>query len=282
MTDAPNAEEADYWSGPSGLTWIECEESLDASFASVTDLILSEAALNPSERVLDIGCGTGSVTLSAAKTVGTGGHVLATDISAPLLARTDIRAGGLPQVESLCSDAQTTPWPSPSFDVALSRFGVMFFADPAAAFANIARAIRPGGRFVFAAWGPYPKNPWWVIPQRIAAARMGRPPGISPHSPGPMGLSDMDWSLEQFRRGGIEGIHGEYADLMLVAPGSARDLALFSARVGPAARVIRLFEATEADKEAIVDDLTAAYQPFERSTGVHIPAVINLFTATLG
>ncbi len=281
MTDAPNVEEADYWSGPSGLTWIECEDNLDASFESVTDLIVSRAALQSGERVLDVGCGTGALTLAAAHAVRAGGHVLATDISVPLLARTDNRASGLSQVSSLHADAQTTIWPRPPFDSAVSRFGVMFFADPAAAFANIARALRPGGRFVFAAWGPYAQNPWWMIPQRIASARLGRPPKISPHCPGPMGLSDMDWSLDQFQRGGIDGIQGERVDLTLIVPGSARDLAVFSTRVGPAARVIRLFEASEADKEAIIDSLTSAYQPFEQSSGVHIPAMINLFTATL-
>ncbi|MGI9389161.1 MAG: class I SAM-dependent methyltransferase [Boseongicola sp.] len=281
MTDAPNAEEAEYWSGPSGLTWIECEENLDASFASVTDLILSRAVLRSGERVLDIGCGTGAVTLASAHVVGAGGHVLATDISSPLLERTHKRANGLPQVGALRSDAQTTRWPDSAFDVAVSRFGVMFFSDPAAAFANIARSLRPGGRIVFAAWGPYPENPWWVIPQRIASARLGRPPKISPHAPGPMGLSDMDWSLEQFRRGGLKRIQGQRIELTLDAPGTARDLAEFSTRVGPAARVIRLFDATSADKEAIIDDLTSAFQPYEKPSGVHIPAVINLFTATM-
>lgn len=282
MTEAPNADEAEYWSGPSGLSWIEREEDLDASFRSVTDLILERAALSPGERVLDIGCGTGAVTLGAAHAVGEGGHVLATDISPPLLERTAERARGLPQVKTQHSDAQTTNWPGPPFDAALSRFGAMFFDDPSAAFANIARGLGSGGRIVFAAWGPYPDNPWWLIPQRVASARLGKPPKISPHSPGPMGLSDMGWSLDQFRAGGIMGIQGECVELTLAAPGTARDLANFSTRVGPAARVIHHFDATEADKAAIVGDLTSAYQPFVRPSGVHIPAAINLFTATLG
>ena len=282
MNDEPNADEADYWSGPSGLSWIEREDELDASFASVTDLIITRAALKPDERVLDVGCGTGAVTLAAARAVGEGGHVLATDISPPLLERTDTRTRGLAQVKAQLADTQTATWPSPHFDVAVSRFGVMFFADPPAAFANIARGLRPGGRMVFAAWGPYPDNPWWLIPQRIAAAHLGKPPKISPHAPGPMGLSDMDWALEQFRSGGITSILGEPVEISLVAPGTARDLARFSTRVGPAARVMRHFEATKADRAAIIDDLTSAYQPFARPSGVHIPAVINLFAATLG
>ncbi|MEO0917131.1 MAG: class I SAM-dependent methyltransferase, partial [Pseudomonadota bacterium] len=148
-----NTQEADFWSGPAGAKWIEHEAEQDHFLSEVAEAVLRKARLDLGERVLDIGCGTGALSLLCADKVGEDGYVLATDIAPPFVERVGVRAARMPQVQAYLADAQTADWPAPGFDVAVSRFGVMFFSDPPAAFANIARALRPSGRMAFAAWG---------------------------------------------------------------------------------------------------------------------------------
>jgi len=279
MTDGPNAMQADYWSGPSGMSWIDREQEMDVTFSEITALILETAGLAPGEGVVDIGCGTGALSLAAAEAVGEGGHVLATDISAPLLARAAARAAGYDQVETLLADAEVADWRGAVFDAAISRFGVMFFANPPAAFANIARALKPGGRIVFAAWGPLAENPWWTIPQRIASARLGSPPTTPPNVPGPFGLSDADWALEQLRAGGLREVGCALTDIRLAFPGDSEAIAASAARLGPAMRIISQFEATDADKAAIAAAVAAEMKQFDRDGRAFVPARLHLFTA---
>lgn len=277
MTDTPNISEREYWSGPSGQTWIRHREDQDALLAGVTDLVVGRAAAKAGDRVIDIGCGTGALSRAMAQAVGTGGAVLATDISAPLLAETARLAADLSQVTPFDADAQTADWPAPDFDMAVSRFGVMFFSDPPMAFANIARALRPGGRMIFAAWGPYVENPFWVEPQRIAAARLGRPPAIPATEPGPFGLSDREWAEAQLRLAGLDDVDCERATIGLRHPGGLDAMAELSTRIGPAARVLRLFDGTEEDRLAVREGILAAFRDLEADGAV--PALIHLFTA---
>lgn len=280
MRDAtPNAEEADYWSGPSGLTWIENEAEQDRLLGEVNDVVLTHAQIGAGGRVVDIGSGTGALTIAAAEAVGPGGAVLATDISPPLLARTAERTRHLPQVTTFNADTQTADWPPPPADAAISRYGVMFFSDPTAAFANIARALRPGGRMAFAAWAPAAENPWWRLPHRIAAERLGAPPPVPPNTPGPMGLADADWALDHFRAAGLADAACETVTVPLIHDGGARGAADLALRVGPAARVLRLMGGREADRDAIRAALEAAFAPYETAGQARIPARVHLYTA---
>lgn len=280
MSNEPNTSERDYWSGPSGQTWIRHREDQDAILSEVTKLVTAHADLKPGGRALDIGCGTGALTRAVAKIVGQSGRVLAADISAPLLAETARLSSDQSQVATLNADAQTTDWPEDGFDVAVSRFGVMFFSDPAAAFSNIARALVPSGRLVFAAWGPYTDNPFWVEPQRIAAARLGRPPAIPATEPGPFGLSDRDWSLDRMRAAGLANIDCDVVTVGLSHPGGLEALAELSTRIGPAARVLRLFDGTEDDRLAVRDEIEGVFS--DLATEGAVPATIHLFTARRG
>ena len=137
-----NTTQRDFWSGPSGKSWIAHEARQDALLESVADLVIDRALLQTGERVLDIGCGTGAVSEKAARALGPSGSVLASDISKPLLDRAAHRLADFPYASTLLGDAASVTWPEPPFDVALSRFGVMFFDDPSAAFVHIAGALR--------------------------------------------------------------------------------------------------------------------------------------------
>jgi ubiquinone/menaquinone biosynthesis C-methylase UbiE len=135
------------------------------------------ARLQPGERVLDVGCGFGTTTIEAADCVAPLGRVLGVDISAAMLepARQPVAAAGTGNIELLEADAQVHPFEAGAFDVVISRFGLMFFEDPDAAFANLARALRPDGRLVFVCWPDPMKSEWVAVALGVAVAQVGRP-----------------------------------------------------------------------------------------------------------
>lgn len=280
MTDTPNANERDFWSGPSGQSWVASQDEMDRQMAEVADLVIRHAALKTGERVMDIGAGTGALSLLAAGEVGPSGRVLTTDISEPLLTCAATRGQDLPQMETFLGDAQIADWPETDFDVAISRFGVMFFADPPAAFANIARALKPGGRIVFAAWAPAADNPFWHLPAKHAVARLGQPPKTEPNTPGPMGLSDIDLACKRLELAGLTEVKGTVKTVHLRHPDGPRAFASLCVRIGAAKRIINHFNASEADQTAIQEALASDFQTFAQSDGsAALPAAINLLTA---
>ena len=274
-----NADQAEFWSGPAGLKWIADEAAQDYTLSVVAAEVLKSAAPQPGERVLDIGCGTGAVTLLAAEAVGTGGGVLATDIAAPFLARVADRAAGFPQVGTFLGDAQEADWPEDGFDVAVSRFGVMFFSDPAAAFANIARALKPGGRIVFAAWGRTEDNPYWYVPRDVCDGMFGPQPRPAPNAPGPMGLADRDWAKAKMRAGGLAEVACETRDIPLLHPGGAAGASRLALKIGPGARALADVGADEAQVEAFRAGVERAFLPYEADGELRLPSSVHLFTA---
>ncbi len=279
MSDTPNATEKDFWEGPSGLTWIQFEEEQDTFLGDVAELVINEANPQPGDRVLDIGCGTGAVSLLAADRVGPEGRALATDISEPLLNRAEARGASLPQFGTHHADAEAADWPETGFDFAVSRFGVMFFANPPAAFANIAKALKPGGRIVFAAWAPAKENPYWHIPARRASERLGKPPKVEPDTPGPMGLSNLPLALERLAAAGLEDINGQQVEVALRHPGGVEAAADLAVRIGAARHVINKFNGSPDDEAAIRDAIAADFAPYATEAGAAVPASINLLTA---
>ncbi len=274
MNDTPNSDEAAYWAGPSGATWITHETRMDEILSSVVTELLGRAGDVVGSEVLDIGCGTGAVSIAFSEA---GARVTANDIAPPFLQRVAERGKG--RIDTLLADAQSADWPR-TFDLAVSRFGVMFFADPGAAFANIARALKPDGRLLFAAWGPFEDNPWWFVPQSVAARRMGMEPTVpNPHAPGPMGLSDRDWSLDKMRNGGLTDVDCEIVDTALRQSGDAQAVGELSTQIGPAARVLRLAEASDDDRAFVADQIAGAFKTYEIEGAVHIPARLHLFSA---
>jgi SAM-dependent methyltransferase len=186
----PNATMSDLWNGISGENWLIHDELHDRALAPWGDDVLGVAAPGPGDRVLDVGCGTGAMTRQAGHRAA-GGTALGVDISAPILdrARAKAEAEGAGNVTFTVADAQVHPFAPASFDVAMSRFGVMFFDDPVAAFANVARALAPGGRLAFACWAALEDNEWSRLPSSTIAAHVG-PPTAPPGAPGPYSLAD--------------------------------------------------------------------------------------------
>jgi len=184
---------ADGWNGPLGERWARSADFMDRLLAPFTETLLHGLALKPGERALDIGCGAGATTLHAAKAVGPDGLALGLDVSAPLVEVAAARARNLvSSARFVLGDAAA--WADETgFDAALSRFGVMFFSDPVAAFANIRALMAPQGRAVWVAWRSPAEAELFSLPMQTALAFLTAPPPPSqPGAPGPFGLSDPD------------------------------------------------------------------------------------------
>jgi SAM-dependent methyltransferase len=188
-----NEEQARYWNGGEAAHWLIHEERYERTLATFTGHLLTAAAIGRADRVVDIGCGTVSTTRAAAR-VATEGEALGVDLSTAMLRQAARRAQeeGLTNVRFDHGDGQAYGFTPAARDVALSRFGVMFFTDPSAAFANIARGLRPGGRLVFVCWQNLADNEWIVVPGAAAAQHVALPPLDDPTAPGPFSLVERD------------------------------------------------------------------------------------------
>src|SRR5580704_849583 len=189
-----NTDQAERWnSGEDVAHWIDNQARYDRMNEPFTAMILEAAALRPGSHVLDVGCGCGGTTLAVARLIAPG-QAVGIDLSAPMLARAraGAEAAGHGDAVFQQGDAQVHPLEPARFDAVISRFGVMFFADPVAAFANIRSAAQPAGQLVFACWQPLAANQWLLVP-RAALAEHVPPGGAGPgDGPGMFALADPD------------------------------------------------------------------------------------------
>jgi SAM-dependent methyltransferase len=281
MPSESNAEQAAFWNEGPGLSWVDCQAELDALQGELTRRLIDACAARRGERALDVGCGAGETTLALAERVGPTGSVAGIDISGPLLDRAEARraARGAANVRFIRADAQDHPFPPEGFDLVASRLGVMFFADPAAAFANLAAAMRPGGRLAFVAWAGAEANPWFAVPARIATARLGPVAPVPPHAPGPMAFADVDRTLGILRAAGLDDARAEVHDVALLHTGGPAAAAALAGRIGPTARAMREKGGTEADLTAIRAAIADAFAGYADADGLRVPARVNLFSA---
>lgn len=185
-----NAYQVGDWNGQSGERWVANQARLDAMVAVFGQAAIEAAAPATGERVLDIGCGAGASSLALAARVGAGGHVLGVDISEPLIRRACALAPQDTAALFQLADASSAELPEGAFDILFSRFGVMFFDDPAAAFAHMRRALKPGGRVAFVCWRGAAENDWVRLP--LGALKGIVPPSAlpDPEAPGPFSFGD--------------------------------------------------------------------------------------------
>lgn len=280
MAHASNADQAEFWNGQPGQNWVTHQVDLDAMHAQVTDVLLRACAPQAGERVLDIGSGAGASSFALAAAVAPSGRVQGVDISVPLVQRARERAAerGVANVAFDVADAQEHPFEPGGFDLAASRFGLMFFSDPVAAFRNIASAIRAGGRIVFAAWAGPEVNPWFAWPQRIAVDRLGAVTPTPPEAPGPMAFRDIDRVRAILGEAGFVRGRGESVAVELHHRGGL-EAAVRLSQVGPAARILREKNGTAKDLTAITEKVAEEFAQFRTADGIRIPAFVNVFSA---
>lgn len=275
-----NRAQAEYWRSAPGQKWIQFEDELDIVFEAVNEALIARAQPNLGERVVDIGCGTGATTRAFSECVGPEGSVTAIDISEPLLTRARARSAvAAARTTYLLSDAQTDTMEGDPFDLATSRFGVMFFADPVGAFANIRSWLNPDGRLVVASWAAIDGNPWFEVPRDAAMAQLGPPDPSDPNGPGPLGFQNIGHVSDVLVAAGFGEISTECAEVMLRHPGPVERVAALAANIGPAARILKKYGGSSKDIEAIVASVLSDFQKFKTSEGVRIPARLNLFSA---
>lgn len=276
-----NHEMHRYWNEVSGPRWVAMQRLIDRQIAPLGQRALAAAQLRAGERVLDVGCGCGDSALAAAEQVGAAGAVLGIDLSRPMLerARERAREAGATNVRFEQADAQTTALPQ-EFDVLFSRFGVMFFDEPQAAFSNLRRALRPGGRLAFVCWQALAHNPWMHVPLSAVASRMALPPPPAPGAPGPFAFADarrVERILEAagFTQIEIRAVHQTLA----VGPPDPLEAARFSLSMGPAAAALRDAELGPEDRAELERAVLRAIEPFVTAAGVEMPSASWVVTA---
>ncbi|MEX0309433.1 MAG: class I SAM-dependent methyltransferase [Tateyamaria sp.] len=273
-----NADQEEFWTDAAGPKWVAQQEEMDALLAPVLDLVMDRSPIQPGDRVLDIGCGTGVSVAAAAAATGPDGSVTGLDISETMLDLARHRMAGEANVTFLKADAQTYAFPS-AFDVMISRFGVMFFEDTVAAFRNLTAALAPGGTMTFAAWGPAPQNPYFMAPARAASRVLGPMPKTDRTLPGPFAFEDSTRILGMMAAAGVPKARVETVQVALTPPGSVNDTAALMMQIGPADAAVRHHDADATAMAEVQSAVADAISEFETSAGLRIPACIHIYTA---
>jgi SAM-dependent methyltransferase len=236
---ADNVDQARAWDGDEGEHWTKHEEHYDAAIRRYSPHLLRAAAISPDHRVLDIGCGTGQSTRDAAR-IALMGSAFGVDLSARMVQRARERAAAesLTNVTFAQADAQVHPFDPEVFDIAISRAGALFFGDPADAFANIARALRPGGRLALLAWQRLERNEWVIaIRDALAAGRVLPAPMMG--APGPFGLADPDKVVPMLAAAGFANIGFEAVNEPIYQGANTEDAFGFVCGTGIAKGLLR-------------------------------------------
>jgi SAM-dependent methyltransferase len=274
-----NADQIAFWNGPAGQHWTDRQQAQDTLLAPVSDILIDRAGVKAGERIVDVGCGCGATTLALAEKIGATGHVLGIDISAPMLGRArQMLPAGLP-VDFVLADATVHPFVTGSFDLLVSRFGVMFFAEPVLSFANMRRALRPSGRLAFACWREPRDNPWMMTPLQAVYQHVPKLPRPGPEDPGPFAFASEQRVTSILGEAGFAGIAMERCDLKLdIAIGRGLDGAVETAlEIGPASRAL---EGQPPElRAAASDSIRQALAPFVSGQAVPLPASIWIATA---
>ena len=265
--------------GDEGAHWASHQGRYDTMSAAFTPHLFGAAAIRTTDQVLDVGCGCGLSTRQAARTVSNG-RAVGIDLSAPMLERARATAvvEGITNVIFEQGDAQVHPLPAGAFDVAISRFGIMFFADPVAAFANICRSLSPGGRLAALCWQEIANNPWLMVPATAALAHVPVPDLGAPGTPGPFSLADPDHITALLTAAGLHQVSTTDVVAPLLLGRDTADTVEFIAGTGMARG---LLDGADPDAAArALDAVADALRPYETPAGVQLDGAAWVVTAT--
>jgi SAM-dependent methyltransferase len=262
-------EQEALWNGRAGRAWVDAQEVLDQMFKRFEDLLVEAVFAGPGGRVLDVGCGTGSTTLAIARLVGAKGHCIGIDISEPMIAAARARAERDSTPASFIrADAQSHAFEPASFDMIISRLGVMFFDDPVRAFANLRRAATDDAELRFIAWRSAAENPFMTTAERAAAPFLPNIPARRPDAPGQFAFANQRrvyWILEE---SGWTEIDIRPIDIACTFP--EKQLVRYLTRLGPLGVV--LHEADDRTRARVIETVRAAFDPYVHGTDVRFTA----------
>ena len=267
MPEIVNTHQAEAWNGYEGHHWAENQDRYDAVNSGFNDMLLAAADIGPDDGVLDIGCGNGRISWLAAQRAA---HVLGVDLSGPMLARARMAATGVPNLTYRQGDAQVFPFPPHAFDVAVSRFGIMFFADPVAAFTNVRGALRPGGRLAFLSMRDLGDL------AGVLAAFGGSPIPASTGT-GPLSLSDPAVIDHVLTGAGFTDVTAEAVEAPQVWGRDVADATEFLMGWGPVRFALR--DASPSTVDQAREAVAAALTPFADGEAVRLRGTARLVTA---
>jgi ubiquinone/menaquinone biosynthesis C-methylase UbiE len=276
QTQPQKDDQAGLWNGPAGLAWVDAQQVLDLMFKPFEDLLVAAVVAASSRRVLDVGCGTGSTTIAVARRLGTEGRCTGIDISEPMLAlgRARAAAAGVPAT-FIKADAQDYPFEPAGVDAIISRFGVMFFADPVSAFANLRRAAADDGRLCVIAWRSAAENAFMTTAERAAAPLLPALPGRRADGPGQFAFADQSRVEAILRDGGWADIDVQPIDVPCTFPEAA--LEQYVTRLGPVG--VALQQADERTRLTVAAAVRTAFAGYVHESEVRFTAACWMIVA---
>lgn len=268
-THQPQDEQTKHWNGPAGRAWAEEQELLDQILKPFEDLLVEAVSAGAGRKVLDVGCGTGSTTLAVARLLGAHGRCTGIDISEPMLTTARARAEreGTP-ADFIRADVQTHAFAPASFDMIISRFGVMFFDDSVRAFANLRRATEDGAELRFIAWRSPSENPFMTTAERAAAPLLPNIPARRPDAPGPFAFADQHRLYRILEESGWAKIDIRPIDVACTLP--EKELVRYLTRFGPLGMI--LHEVDDRTRTQVIETVRAAFEPFVHGAEVRFTA----------
>ena len=275
-----NDDQSAYWNGDAGQRWVDGQQAMDAMLAPFGEAAMDAVGVPRGGSVIDLGCGCGGTSLELARRTGPMGKVLGIDISTPMLSRARDRAGeaGMSHTLFVNTDASLYRFEPQAADLAFSRFGVMFFANPVEAFTNIRAGLRPGARLSFACWRPIAENEWVTVPRAVALRHVPAPEPLKPGAPGPFGFSDPAHVAAVLGRAGFRGVTLARFDHVMRHEGSVEEVSDALARMGPASRLI--LDAPEEARARILGDMKDETARRHDGKGVDLQSAAWIVTAS--
>jgi len=261
-----NEDQIKFWNEKAGQNWTILQARMDANMAAIGNAVLAFAQAKPGMAVLDVGCGTGATSMALAQA---GAKVTGLDISKPMLglARERAAKAGLP-ITFVEADAAACPF-APEFDLIFSRFGVMFFDTPVAAFANLRKALKSDGRIAFVCWRTPQENPWASAPMMAAKPLLPEQPPPDPLAPGPFAFADRERIEDILARGDFSDIRIEKLDSVMTLGTDLELVASQMLQIGPLSRAAA--DADDTARAAIVQAVQGAMAGFVRADGEIAP-----------
>jgi SAM-dependent methyltransferase len=280
MTERPTM--AEYWNSRAGEHWASTYERYDDLLGGYGRAAISALDAEADERILDVGCGAGGTTLDVARLLAPRGTIVGIDLSKQMIEVAQQRAWAeaLTNVEFVQGDVVTHPFEDGSFDAFMSRFGVMFFDDPLAAFSRLAALLVPGGRAAFVCWQAPEANEWMQVTLHAVTAHTGMPPAPPPGAPGPFALADRERLASILDGAGFEDVFIEPVSMDQRA-GADVDEAL-SFYLGTSTITALLSDVDEPVRDAAISSLRDSLGPHARDGGVYMSGAAWLVTAHTG